>query len=206
LKGGLRADHDSSPTRKQRIRMKRYLILAGVAVASFVLGAVCVPYLKRATDSTVPKDWITVVPASYRFTFNSAAMRADIPLPTLTGPEGRVKFLNRDKGIQLGYVLKVPIKPLTVSSLPKQYQKTTQENGYTIGPPDQVMYIGHFEFTLKDADGFILAKIAGPSEDLSAGSDNAVQATTEETVPFSAATKVKTVAVSFSAETCNPCD
>jgi hypothetical protein len=114
--------------------MKRYLILAGVAAASFVLGAVCVLYLKRATDSTVPKAWITVVPESYRIVFNSAAMRADIPLPALTGPEGRVKFLIRDKGIQLGYVLKVPIKPLPVSSLPKKYQKTTQENGYTYGP------------------------------------------------------------------------
>jgi len=117
-----------------------------------------------------------------------------------------VKFLNRDKGEQLGYILKVPIKPNPTSALSAKYRKTTKDfNGLEVGPPDQVLYKGHFEFTLKDADGFVLMKLNGPVEHLSAAADNSVQGTTEETIPTSVVQRTKEVDVSFLVTFCNPC-
>jgi hypothetical protein len=136
-----------------------------------------------------------------------AVLNIDIPFPKTTKPSGRVKFLNRDKGQQLGYVLKLPIAPNPTSALPEKYRrKIKRPDGFEEGPPDQVLYEGHFEFTLKDADGFVLTKISGPTEHLSANSDNAVQGTTAEVVSESVIDRTKEVDVNFFATSCNPCD
>ena len=58
---------------------------------------------------------------------SSEALNGDIPWPDTTKPSGRVKFLNRDKGERLGYVLRLPIKPNPVAALPAKYQKTTKD-------------------------------------------------------------------------------
>jgi hypothetical protein len=68
-----------------------------------------------------------------------------------------------------------------------------------------VVYDGHFEFTLKDADGFVLLKMDGPTEHLYAASDNPVQGTTEGAVPKSVTERTKQVDVSFLVTSCNPC-
>ena len=64
---------------------------------------------------------------------------------------------------------------------------------------------GHFEFTLKDADGFVVMKLNGPVEHLSAASDNSVQGTTEEKARTSVIRRTKQVDVSFLVTSCNPC-
>jgi hypothetical protein len=98
------------------------------------------------------------------------AIKADIPMPTTTKSSGQVKFLIRDNGQQLGYVLKAAIKPSPTSALPEKYRRETKgDNGLVFGPPEQVVYDGHFEFTLKDADGFVLVTVSSPVEHLSAG-------------------------------------
>jgi hypothetical protein len=134
-------------------------------------------------------------------------MKEDIPMPDVGKPQGRVKFLQRDKGIQIGYVLQLPIKPNPVSALPQKYrQETKLDNGLTVGPPDQVSYQGRFIFDLQDSDGFTLAKIVGPLEWFAAASDNPEQGTTDGTAPLSIVQRTKKIAVSFSAEKCNICD
>jgi hypothetical protein len=85
--------------------MKRALTIIGVAVASFILGATFVLFVKRAPDSTIPKDWITIIPDRNPTLFDISAMKSDIPPPQPGKLEGRVKFLENDKGIQIGYVL-----------------------------------------------------------------------------------------------------
>jgi hypothetical protein len=138
---------------------------------------------------------------------SSNALNGDIPGPDTTKPSGRVKFLNRDKGEQLGYVLKLPIKPNPTSAFPAKYRQTTKDkNGLEFGPPDQVLYEGHFEFTLKDADGFVLLKMGGPVEHLSAGAENQVQGTTDDTIPQSVIERAKEVDVGFLVTACNPCE
>lgn len=182
--------------------MKRVLILIGVAVVAFILGALSMYLLKMERSAT----WIPVISDGGGFGMSSDALNGDIPWPEITKPSGRVKFLSRDKGEQLGYVLKLPIKPNPTSALPAKYRKTTKgDNGLEFGPPDQVLYEGHFEFTLKDRDGFILMKLNGPVEHLSAAAENSVQGTVEETIPTSIIRRTKEVAVSFLVTSCNPC-
>lgn len=150
---------------------------------------------------------MTAVPDTTPTLFDMAVMKADIPPPEPGRLEGRVKFLERDKGIQIGYVLKLPMKANPVSALPAKYRHETKlESGMTIGPPDQVSYTGKFTFRLEDGDGFTLAKITGPDESLTAASDNPIQGATEDTVPESVAKRTKKIAVSFDASKCNLCD
>jgi hypothetical protein len=145
--------------------MKRTLILAFVATASYILGATSMYLIKRQR----PEQWISVISDGGGIGFSSEALNADIPWPQSTKPTGHVKFLIRDNGEHLGYLIKLPIKPNPTSALPAKYRKTTKgDNGFEFGPPDQVFYEGHFEFTLKDADGFVLVKINSPVEHLSA--------------------------------------
>jgi hypothetical protein len=184
--------------------MKRTLTILIVAVAAFACGAASVLYLKR---SSVPQNWITIIPDTPSTLFDMAAMKTDIPPPQSGKPEGRVKFLERASGIQIGYVLKLPIKPNPVAALPAKYRKETKlESGFTIGPPDQVSYTGKFTFNLQDADGFSLIRITGPDESLSAGSDNPIQGTTESMIPESIIRRTKKIAVSFDAAKCNLCN
>jgi hypothetical protein len=183
---------------------KRAISVLVIALVAFVLGAASVLYLKK---SSILQGWITIVPDRSPTLFNMAVMKTDIPPPQPGKLEGRVKFLQNDKGIQIGYVLKLPFKPNPVAALPAKYRKETKlENGFTIGPPDQVSYTGKFTFNLEDGDGFTLAKITGPDEYMTAGADNPIQGKTEDTVPESIAKRTKKIAVSFDAEKCNICD
>lgn len=184
--------------------MKRTLATIIIALAAFALGVTSAIYVKR---STVPQGWITVIPDDSPTLFDIAAMKEDIPPPQPGKLEGKVKFLQRDNGIQIGYMLKLPVKPNPVSALPAKYrQETKLPNGFTIGPPEQVSYTGKFTFNLQDRDGFSLAKITGPDEFLVAASDNNLKGTTEAIVPQSVATRTKKIAVSFDANKCNICE
>jgi hypothetical protein len=182
--------------------MRRTILIVGVAVTSFILGATSMNLLKRERQS----DWISVTSDGGGIAFESTALNGDVPWPETTKPTGRVKFLSRDKGEQLGYLIKLPIKPNPTAALPEKYRRKTKDpSGVEFGPPDQVLYEGHFEFTLKDADRFVLMRVSGPTEHLSAASDNSVQGTTEETVPASVIERAEEVDVSFVVVTCNPC-
>jgi hypothetical protein len=183
--------------------MKRAFVVAGIAIIAFAAGSASTYWLRRERAYS----WISVVSDGNGFAMTTEALNGDIPWPGTTKPSGRVKFLKRDNGEQFGYVLKAPIKPNPTSALPAKYrQRTKDKNGLEFGPPDQVLYEGHFEFTLKDADGFVLLKMNGPVEHLSAGSDNPVQGMTDATVPPSVVERTKEVDVSFLVTSCNPCD
>jgi len=183
--------------------MKRKLTLVGVAIVAFIFGAMAMHLYKRERSHA----WISVASDGGGFGMQENALNGDIPWPDTTKPSGRVKFLNRDKGEQLGYVLNPPMKPNPTSALPAKYRQTTKEkNGLEIGPPDQVLYEGHFQFTLKDGDGFVLLKMDGPVEHLSAAADNSVQGATDQTVPDSVILRTKEVDVGFLVTSCNPCD
>jgi len=185
-------------------QMKRTLTVAGITVVAFIVGA-SVMYLLKEQRSRV---WISVVSDGAGFGMSSEALNGDIPWPETTKPSGRIKFLSRDKGEEFGYMLKLPIKPNPTAALPPKYRKTKRpkgDNGLEFGAPDQVLYEGHFEFTLKDADGFVLMKLNGPVEHLSAGSENSVQGTAEEVIPNSVIQRTKQVDVTFLVTSCNPC-
>jgi len=183
--------------------MKRGIFIACIVVVSFVIGAVSMYFVDRPRNS----PWLYVSSDGAGLSFEIRGFNPDIPMPKSSKPKGRVKFLNRDSGEVLGYAIELPIKDNPTASLPEKYRLTTKlENGLEIGPPDQVGYTGHFEFTLKDSDGFVLKRISSPSEHLSAGAVNSVQGSSEETVPRSVITRTKAVDVRFVVESCDPCD
>lgn len=186
--------------------MKRALTLAGVAVFAFLVGGLATYLLMKAPKSAITKEWIPVKAENFGVSWSIDIIKTDIPEPKTEPPSGKVKFLNRDKGIQLGYVLKLPIKANPTSALPAKYLKTTKsEGGLEIGPPDQVNYRGNYTFTLRDADGFVLLEIPGPSENVAAGSDNSVQGMTEGTIQPFVAERTKTILVRFTMDSCYPC-
>jgi hypothetical protein len=182
--------------------MKRATTIIVVAVVFFGLGAMSVVLFRKRPSN----PWITVTSDKNSFGLTDAALNIDIPWPKTTPPSGKAKFLNRDKGEQIGYVLKLPIGPNPTSVLPEKYRrKTKMANGFEVGPPDQVTYEGHFAFILKDADGFTLMKVDGPKEELWANSENQMQNVTEETVPDSVVRRAKSVYIEFTVTSCNPC-
>lgn len=87
--------------------MKKAFAVAGIAIVAFILGAMSM-YLSTKEHRAA---WITVVSDGAGFGMTTEALNGDIPWPGTTKPSGRVKFLSRDRGEQLGYILKLPIKP-----------------------------------------------------------------------------------------------
>jgi hypothetical protein len=185
--------------------MKRILTIITIAVTSFVLGAGCMYMVKRQPRPKTD-EWITVIPDTNPMGYATAALVEDVPTPWAESLTGKVKFVNHDNGIQLGYVLKIPIKPVLVSTLPGKYRKSEKlANGFTVGPPDKLNLEGHYIFTLKDSDGFVLQKLSSPDTNLETGTDNPKQSMTETTIAPSVAERTKSVVVEFLVTKCYPC-
>jgi hypothetical protein len=179
--------------------------IVAVSLASLILGAIGMFLI--VTHSRVPKTWLPLSTDGGGIGFETQAIASGIPMPKISKPEGKAKFLDRDGGIALGYIISVPIEKLYVSTLPEKYRKMTDlGNGFQLGPPEQVIYFGHFDFTLKDADGFALMTLSSDKEDLSAGQNNPLQGATKGTVTPSIAKHTKSILVNLVIESCNPCD
>jgi hypothetical protein len=57
---------------------------------------------------------------------------------------GTSKVSKPRQRVQLGYVLKLPIKPNPTAALPEKYRRKTKDaTGMEFGPPEQVLYEGH---------------------------------------------------------------
>ena len=139
--------------------------------------------------------------------FSTKVISIDFSLPDGKKPAGKVKFLNRDKGIQIGYILTLPIDPKPTKTLPAKYTGVkTIEGGVQVGPPAQLEFQGNFDFILKDADGFILSQVKGPEHYLEADSQDQVQGTVDEAIPASIVKRTKIVEIAFYAADCVPCD
>lgn len=163
-------------------------------------------YMAKRQPKPKPDEWISVTPDTNPLGYETDALVADVPTPWAESLTGKVKFVNRDNGIQLGYVLKLPLKPVLVSTLPEKYRKTEKlPNGFVEGPPDKLHLEGHYNFTLKDSDGFVLQKLTSPKENLETGTNNDTQSMTETSVVSSVAERTKSVVVEFLVTKCYPC-
>lgn len=185
--------------------MKRAIVTLGVAIIAFCLGVGCTYFLMR-TPPPKPETWITVTPVSFGMAFDDKIMEQEWTFPGITGLSGQVKFLDRDKGTQLGYKLSVPIEPMPTAKMPEVYKRVKKlANGWTEGPGEQLEMDGRFRFSLSDADGFLLTRVYGPTEHLYAGSKNEVQSTIEDPIPQSIVGRTRKVEVGFEVDDCNPC-
>jgi hypothetical protein len=186
--------------------VKRTLTILMVAVVSFVLGAGCIYLVKRQPKPRTSAGWITVSVTDFPIGYALDYPIETSPTPKAKGLSGKVKFLTRDNGIQLGYILKIPVEPVPTKSLPlKDQQEEKLPNGFTIGPPDQLHLEGQFDFVLKDADGFELQRISAVQQNIAAGADNERQGTANDIVPPSVVERTKQVTVSFLVKSCYPC-
>jgi hypothetical protein len=186
--------------------MRRTLTILAVAVISFVLGASCMYMLKRQPKPNPADGWITLVSDANPMGYEMDALVADVPIPKAKSLSGKAKFVSRDNGLMLGFVLKLPLDPLPTSSLPEKYRKTTKgTDGFVYGPPENLHLEGHYDFVLKDADGFVIQTISSPTENLEAGTENALQGMIETAIPASVKERTKSVVVSFLATKCYPC-
>ena len=185
--------------------MKRAIITFGVAIVAFVLGVACTYFLMKTTPAKAA-TWITVKPVSFGMAFDDKIMEQEWTFPSITGPNGQIKFLDRDKGTQLGYKLFAPIEPMPTAKMPEAYKRVKKlANGWTEGPGEQLEMDGRFRFSLSDADGFLLTRVYGPTEHLYAGSKNEVQSTIEDPIPQSIVDRTRSVEVGFEVDDCNPC-
>jgi hypothetical protein len=185
--------------------MKRFLMIVCVLAAGVTIGAVAVYFLLRPPANT--DRWISAVPNGTGLGFSSKVISVDFSIPDSKKPNGKVKFLNRDKGIQLGYVLTLPIDPKPTKTLPAKYTGLkTIEGGMQVGPPVQFELQGNFDFTLKDKDGFVLSQLKGPEHYLEANSQNQVQGTVDDPIPPSIVKRTKIIEIEFYAADCVPCD
>jgi hypothetical protein len=139
--------------------LKRTLTIPLVAIISFVLGAGCMYFLKRQPNMPASDAWIGVTVTNFPMGYALDYPIGISPTPNVKGLTGKVKFLARDNGTQLGYLLTAPLDPIPTKSLPpKDQQQTKLPDGSTVGPPDQLHLEGQFDFILKDADGFELQR------------------------------------------------
>jgi hypothetical protein len=75
-----------------------------------------------------------------------------------------------------------------------------------IDPVSQVDYKGHFEFTLKDGDGFDLMSLSSQPVDLLSGRENVFQGVGKDMILQSVASKTKNVLMYLSLDKCQTCE
>jgi len=92
--------------------MKKRLTLAIISILAFILGAFSMYVFKREHRPSVTTEWIPVKAQEFGVRWAIDIVQTDIPEPKTDPPSGKVMFLNRDKGIQLGYLLKLPIRQI----------------------------------------------------------------------------------------------
>jgi hypothetical protein len=76
---------------------------------------------------------------------------------------------------------------------------------YTIGPTDTVTYSSHLEFTVKDADGFVLMTTSSDPTDIWSGQENVLQGFAKDAIPSPLLTKTKTIQMQLVVDKCNTC-
>jgi len=144
---------------------------------------------------------------------HSDAMFADISLPEIKQLEGKAKFIrdgvSKDE-VQLGYLVTVTVDNLDTSKIPAKYRKEKVEHykggpAFTIMPVEQVVYEARLDFILKDKDGFDLLALASQPINISSGKENKFQATFEQTVPISIASRTVEMVFSLYVKGCITC-
>lgn len=140
--------------------------------------------------------------------FTSAVLfDADIPMPDTTPPTGEAKFVDRGagRGAELGFIVKTKMDKLDISKLPAKYKKTEKHGDYTHEPTDTVVYTGRLEFTLKDADGFVLMTTDSEPVEIWSGQENTLQGIAKDAVPRPLAIRTKQIQVQLDFDKCETC-
>lgn len=160
-------------------------------------------------DGSTPGKWVQVSTDGSGIAYESRVFLEDIPLPDVQSPKGKVKFLDRRTAgpdeLQLGYLLQVSVLGLDATKIPEKYRKPRKHGNLEIDPLTQVVYVVHFGFTLRDADGFDLVTSTSEPLYLSSGKENLFQGLVPQQFPRQLAAQTKNVIVQMVVERCESC-
>ncbi len=133
----------------------------------------------------------------------------ELPLPKVGKPHGQAKFLDWSQAgkqnILLGYIVKASVEHLDVTKIPAKYRQPKKEGEFEIEPPKEVVYAAHLEFTLKDADGFVLMTTKSEPLHLYSGQGNVFQGIALEPIPLAVAKRTKAILMDLTADKCATC-
>lgn len=191
--------------------MKRYAKF-GVSLFLLVLAVATGYYIGIPTGTLNNYQWQELRIEGYAYT-PAAFVDSDIALQDIKKLSGRAKFLNPVEigtgELHLGYIVSVDVETLDLGEVPDKYKEERKVNSkageFTLMPTEEVYYRMAFEFTLKDKDGFDLAKLAGPKHSLVSGRDNHYQDKVSQPVSETLAAKTAEVVLYMWVEECETC-
>ena len=139
---------------------------------------------------------------------------SDLPSPEIRKLDGEAKFIDGDNaqttGAQLGYKVVVDVGSVDLSKVPKKYllEKPVNVGRTTITqlPINQVSHDIHFEFTLKDKDGFNLLEARSEPHTLESGKTNTFQGIAIKLVPAPIAARTAGIVFRMGVDRCISCE
>jgi hypothetical protein len=153
--------------------------------------------------------WFALTTEGKGFSWMSEALlNVDIPLPEVEKPQGKAKFLDRndiEKGTRVGYIITTHVAHLDAAQIPAKYKVERKMGDFTLAPITEVVYAAHLEFTLKDADGFVLMVTKSPRIELWSGQENILQGETADAIPTGVVNRTKTIVMMLTADKCETC-
>jgi hypothetical protein len=205
------AENDPTPLFLKRTKLpdmlKRLIVAGFVAVAllaGVLIGVACTYALMRRVNH----NWMQLTREHHGLAYsNEVFVDVDIPLPDLKDPDGQAKFVDRGvgKGTELGFVVKVRMDNLDTSKLPEKYKKSRPWGNLTLGPTTSVTYTAHLEFTLKDADGFVLMTTKSDSSYVESGEENVIQGIALDAIPDPLVRRTKSIVMQLVLDKCETC-
>ena len=180
------------------------------AVLGVMLGSIATYFLVRHHSS----KWRPLDKEYQGLAYKNEVFAGDITMPTIYPPEGQFKFIDRGmgKGEELGFLVKVKMDKLDQAKLPAKYKKTVSQGEYTIGPTETVVYTSHIEFTLKDADGFVLFKTLSEEDpgtqwpmEIWSGQETTLQGFAKDAIPAAVIDRTKKVEMQLTLDKCDTC-
>lgn len=196
--------------------MRRALTIVSYFIV-FMAGFGVAILLPRLVGSAIDTQWKQLArPAEGQGISYSTEVfvKSDLPSPAITKLTGEAKFIEGDNfqtaGARLGYKVTVDVGPVNLSKVPKKYltEKPVNVGGTTITqlPIKQVSHDIHFEFTLKDKDGFKLLEAQSEPHTLESGKTNTFQGIAMKPVPASIAARTAQIVFHTSVDKCITCE
>jgi hypothetical protein len=174
-----------------------------VGVVAFCLGAATVIGVQEFHAGGVPTGWLDLSKDRSPIGFSDDAIqKSEIGFPSGIVIDGKARFLpagNTPSAERLGYLLHVVVPHLDPGAVPDTSRRK-------LAKVEEVVYEGHFVFTLKDGDGFIVDRLASPQERLSSGEDNELQGVALDAEPDDQASRVRAIVVVLMLTRCISCE
>jgi hypothetical protein len=190
---------------KSAMLRKTSLFVCGLFIGA-IIGIVAVHFIRHRPGHD---KWLVLSTEGKGFGWMSEALiGVDLPLPEVATPQGKGKFLDRndiEKGTRLGYLVSTHIAHLDTTHIPAKYKVERKEGDMTWGATTEVVYSAHLEFTIKDADGFVLMTTKSPPLELWSGQENVLQGESVDEIPAGVVNRTRTIQMLLTADKCLTC-